>query len=114
MKLACFGLEQGKVFQGPVAQPTQFLVSISPLAGVDPDWFTLFRGNQSKVLISKLPLTQTSNMFCDLWTQSHALGFWDFPARKVLHSGSGRGVLVPHSRSFFTRILHPALFSSLS
>ena len=24
------------------------------------------------------------------------------------------GVLIPHSRSFFARILHPALFSSLS
>jgi len=25
-------------------------------------------------------------------------------------TGSGRGVLIPHSRSFFTRILYPTLF----
>jgi len=27
-------------------------------------------------------------------------------------TGSGKGVLIPHSRSFFTRILHPELLSS--
>ena len=32
----------------------------------------------------------------------------------TIQTGSGRGVLIPHSRSFFTRIPHPALFSSLS
>ena len=29
-------------------------------------------------------------------------------------TGSGRGVPIPHSRSLFTRIPHPAIFSSLS
>ena len=31
-----------------------------------------------------------------------------------LEGEGGGGVLIPHSRSFSTRILHPALFSSLS
>ena len=39
---------------------------------------------------------------------------WRQKTPVIQRTGSGRGVLIPHSRSFFTRIPHPALFSSLS
>ena len=46
--------------------------------------------------------------------QTNASTFLSYSVGLVFHAGSGRGVLIPDSRSFFTRIPHPAIFLSRS
>ena len=71
----------------------------------------------------KLPHTNTSTTSFFGWTRSTSCAFLRLAVTLItscgflrldFQQGLERGVLIPHSHSFNTRIPHPALFSSLS